>query len=133
VVQAEFYGGATDYSHQMQGADVEGAQGLWLWCPCGYGKPEYPLDGPRPHAIIVPFKNPQNAPPVPANHGPTSRDGSHHPRWTMSGTGLGDLTLSPSIDVGTPSCWHGHVVNGRWCQYPARVPAPLPDLPGSGR
>lgn len=109
---SEFYGDATDYSYRLQGPELDGAQGLFLWCPCGFGKPEFPLEGPRPHAILVPFANPRSAPVAPGGHGPTSRDGSHRPRWTVSGTGLEDLTLSPSIDVGTPSCWHGHVRNG---------------------
>jgi hypothetical protein len=30
----------------------------------------------------------------------------------MDGTGLSDLTLSPSVDVGEPSCWHGFIRNG---------------------
>jgi hypothetical protein len=110
--EAQFYGQATDYSHREQGGELDGAQGLFLWCPCGYGRPEFPLEGSRPHAIIVPFANPRNAPVLPENHGPVSRDGTKRPRWTMSGTGLGDLTLSPSIDVGTPSCWHGHIRKG---------------------
>ena len=31
-------------------------------------------------------------------------------RWTLSGTGYGDLTLAPSINV---RCWHGFVRGGR--------------------
>lgn len=110
--EAEFYGNATEYSYQMQGAKFDGAQGLFLWCPCGYGKPEYPLDGPRPHAILVPFLNPRNALLLPANHGPVSKGKKTRPRWTVSGSGLSDLTISPSVDVGDPSCWHGHIVVG---------------------
>jgi hypothetical protein len=35
-------------------------------------------------------------------------------RWTMSGTGLHDLTLSPSVDVGSKNskCWHGWIKEG---------------------
>ena len=93
---------------------LDGADGIWLWCPCGYGKPEFPLDGGRPHAIIVSFANPINAPVAPPDSGSQSRPdpvtGLCHPtRWTISGTGLDDLTLSPSVDV---ICWHGYITNG---------------------
>ena len=92
------------------------SQGLWLWCPCGYGKPEFPLDGPRPHAILVPFSNPPSGVPVPDNHGCFGRDGKTRPRWTVSGTGLNNLTIKPSIAVGKdPECWHGFITNGEIC------------------
>ena len=104
--EAEFYGKARGQSFTRQGASIDGAQGLFLWCPCAYG------DDKRAHGLIVPFANPRNAPTLPDEHGPTSRDGSHHPRWTMMGAGLGDLTVSPSVDVGEPSCWHGWIQNG---------------------
>ena len=110
--EAQFYGRASAGGFTDQGEQIEGSQGLWLWCPCGYGHPRYPLDGGRPHAIMVPFANPRNAPQVPPEHGPESRTGGPRPRWTMAGTGLHDLTLSPSVDVGQPSCWHGFVLNG---------------------
>jgi len=90
-----------------QGAIIEGAQGLWLWCPCKY-------PGENCHGLIVPFANPRSCPGLPPNHGPVSTDG-HHPRWNMSGNGLDDLTLAPSVLVGTPGvseCWHGHIING---------------------
>lgn len=111
--EAQFYGRANDYGYTLQGGEIEGAQGLFSWCPCGFGRAEYPLEGPRPHAIIVPFANPRNVPAVPEWHGPENKNGGARPRWTMSGNGLGDLTLSPSIDVGTPSCWHGYIRLGR--------------------
>lgn len=87
---------------------LDGADGIFFWCPCGYGKPEYPLDGARPHGVIVSFANPRGTPPAPAHGGSRSRDGGPS-RWTMSGTGLSDLTLTPSIDV---RCWHGFITNG---------------------
>ena len=83
------------------------AQGVILWCPCGYGKPEFPLDGGRPHAIIVPFADRG----VPEGFGPVSKDGGH-PRWSASGTSLEDLTTRPSVAVGDPECWHGFITNG---------------------
>ncbi len=109
---AEFYGEATAKTYRLQGVNIEGAQGLFLWCPCGFGKPAFPLEGARPHGVMIPFANPRNAPQLPEDHGPTNKGGTKHPRWTMSGTGLGDLTLTPSVDVGNDSCWHGSITNG---------------------
>lgn len=99
------------------------AQGLFLWCPCGYGAKDkdgslkYPLDlslnHGRPHGVLIVFANPPSGIIPPANFGPTSKkDKSVHPRWNVGGTGLDDLTLSPSVDVGDPSCWHGHIHSG---------------------
>jgi hypothetical protein len=122
--EAEFYGnvlpgirpGGEGGEFTMQGPQIEGAQGLFLWCPCGFGDPRYRTpDGGKPHGLIVPFANPRNAPPVPPDHGPksaTTPDGPR-PRWQMSGAGLADLTLSPSVAVGhDPQCWHGWIQNG---------------------
>lgn len=99
------------------------AQGLLLWCPCGIdellpdGSLRYPLDlslnKGRPHLCMVVFSNPPSGIVTPANFGPVSKnDPNRHPRWVVSGTGLSDLTLSPSVDVGNPSCWHGFIQNG---------------------
>lgn len=106
--EAEFYGHVSSDrdSYQRQGSSIDGAQGVFLWCPCAYG------DDSRAHGLIIPFANPRNAPPCPPNHGPLARDGKTRPRWQMTGTGLHDLALSPSVDVGEPSCWHGHITNG---------------------
>jgi hypothetical protein len=104
--EAEFYGNANDRGgHVRQGSNIEGAQGVVMYCPCCYGRDE------GAHGLSIPFANPRNAPPLPANYGPTSRDG-WRPRWQMSGTGLHDLTLTPSVDVGTDSCWHGFITKG---------------------
>lgn len=103
--EAEFYGNAANDSHERQGDKIDGAQGLVLWCPCAYGNDQ------RAHGLLIPFANPRNAPPCPPGHGPVARDGTH-PRWQMTGTGLGDLTLSPSVDVGDDHCWHGFIRNG---------------------
>lgn len=98
------------------------SQGLFLWCPCGFelldkdGKERFPLDlslnRGRPHGLIIPFSNPPCGIPVPADFGPVSRDGKTRPRWAASGTGLNDLTLVPSVAVGAPECWHGHITLG---------------------
>jgi hypothetical protein len=126
--EAEFYGEVSAESWSQNHADgspikFSESQGLFLWCPCGYGlldkdgKERYPLDlslnRGRPHGVIVPFANPPSGIPLPADHGPVSRDGKTHPRWTVSGTGLHDLTVTPSIAVGkNPECWHGFIRNG---------------------
>lgn len=120
---ARFYGQVSPTGCCLLPDDtIVGAQGLRLWCPCGYGALDeagqemYPLDlslnKGRPHAIIVPFANPVGAPLPPVDHGPVSRDGSHHPRWTAAGARLDDLTITPSIAVGPPDCWHGDITNG---------------------
>lgn len=125
--EARFYGGAFE-DHPCDGVDcilvdkdkphnhsgfrfvdsIDGAQGLWLYCPCAFG------DDRRAHGLIVPFANPRNAPPLPPNHGPVNSQGQH-PRWQMEGAGLADLTVSPSVLVGTPGvdeCWHGFIQGG---------------------
>lgn len=107
--EAEFYGNVSSNGLTRQ-ESMEGAQGLLLWCPCGYGKPEYPVQGARPHAVLVPFLNPRGAPKVPDDHGP-HKDGIPV-RWTVSGSGIADLTISPSIAVGKPDCWHGYITSG---------------------
>lgn len=74
---------------------IDTAQGVLFECPkCGA------------HSILAWFRGrgvPDDATPGPG-------------RWTPSGTGFGDLTLKPSIDLsgGNPtSCqWHGFVTNG---------------------
>lgn len=99
----------------------EEAQGLFLWCPCGYGaidkdgKERYPLDlrlnRGRPHGVIVPFAD-RGLPPT---HGPVNDRGVHC-RWQVSGASLADLTLTPSVLVGSPAnntvCWHGFITHG---------------------
>jgi len=113
--EAEFVARSSVTGHYCQGPRIDGADGLFLWCPCGYGKPEYALEAGRPHGVLVSFANPRNAPPVPANAGTRDRSGKPS-RWTMTGTGLSDLTLSPSIDLTMPNdnhrCWHGWIRNG---------------------
>jgi hypothetical protein len=99
--------------------ELDKAHGVMLWCPCGYGKAEYPCytaslrAGPRPHAIFVPFSNPRTNRSVSDQYGPVSADGKRV-RWQMSGTSLDDLTIEPSIAVRCdPPCWHGFIQQGR--------------------
>lgn len=112
--EASFYGKVTPEGVRHYLDSIEGAQGLHLWCPCGYGKAEYPLEGGRPHQVMVPFSNPRNAPQLPANHGPIGRDGKH-PRWALdpASTEIGNVTVTPSVAVGhNPECWHGFITGG---------------------
>jgi hypothetical protein len=98
------------------------SQGVAFWCPCGYGlldengKERYPLDLSlnlgRPHGVLIVFANPPCGIIPPADFGPKSRDGKTRPRWTVSGNGLNDLTLAPSVAVGEPECWHGFITSG---------------------
>jgi hypothetical protein len=124
--EAGFYGEVDEKSWRENHADGSPmtfgeAQGLFLWCPCGYGlldkegKERYPLDlslnRGRPHGLLVPFINPPSGVRLPLDHGPVGKDGTH-PRWSVSGSSLEDLTISPSIAVGDPECWHGFIRNG---------------------
>lgn len=104
--EATFIGGATPERGYKHLPSIEGAQGLFCWCPCSFGKND------RAHGCIIPFANPRNAPVPDHNFGIRARDGVTKTRWQMSGESLSDLTLSPSIDVGEPSCWHGYIKNG---------------------
>lgn len=129
--EAGFYGYITPTGYRLahegdRPLAFSEAQGLFLWCPCGYGALDsggverYPLEltanKGRPHGLLVPFANPPSGVDAPASHGPRGRDGASRPRWTVSGSGLHDLTLAPSIAVGGgesgPECWHGFIENG---------------------
>jgi len=48
---------------------------------------------------------------VPDHLGSQGRNGKPS-RWTVSGTGIEDLSLSPSIDISESCGWHGFVTNG---------------------
>jgi hypothetical protein len=115
--EAKFYGytSASGYRTEHAGGRpvaFDEAQGLMLWCPCGFSDPRYQGDGGRPHAILVPFANGPGGPCHP-EHGPTSSRGDGaRPRWTVTGSSLEDLTITPSIAVASPECWHGYITAG---------------------
>jgi len=105
------------------GDSIAGAQGVLFQCPhCAAGKATGADDATHhyiegDHYILCWFSNPNNAPAVPDSVYPGPG------RWTYSGTGIDDLTLSPSVDLSKgdptdgikpdPACmWHGHVTNG---------------------
>lgn len=137
---AEFYGNVLDktlctdsdcsfvnaagqkYNHHheggytTQGDCINGAQGVTFWCPCGFNDPKYREEGDgKPHSVIIPFSNPRGAPAPGDAHGALSvaNPTGPRPRWTMSGAGLHDLTLSPSVAVGSPNCFHGWIQSGQ--------------------
>lgn len=78
------------------------AQGIVFDCPvCSFRN----ADGRGSHSILAWFRGrgvPDDAVPGPG-------------RWTPSGTGFEDLSLTPSINCNTASrtdCWHGFITNG---------------------
>lgn len=90
-----------------------GAQGVLFQCPtCQAGLKRGEENGKRfvegDHYILCWFVNPQLAERVPDSEFPGPG------RWTVSGTSLDDLTLSPSVNatVGGGCAWHGWVRNG---------------------
>lgn len=70
-------------------ATLAEAHGVIFECP-----------GCREHSIVV--WNPR------APEAATPR-----PRWTMTGTGIADLTLTPSINLLSGCRWHGWVTGGQ--------------------
>lgn len=73
------------------------ADGLWFLCP----KCVHERGDTRVHMVLCwqPYV-PQTTSPKPG-------------RWTMTGTGFEDLTLSPSVHLSGEGCgWHGFVRNG---------------------
>lgn len=95
--------GQTAACWQHQGNQIAGAQAVYLLCPCGQG-----------HSLVVPFSNPQGAQPASDNFGMRLRGNplAPPPRWAMGGASLADLTLTPSVSVGDPECWHGWIQGG---------------------
>ncbi|SRR6266851_2826294 len=104
VLQAEFLGDARPDGHRRLDS-IDGAQGIFFLCPkCWAANGDSAI---VTHGIIVWFANPRNAPPVPKDCVPKPA------RWTMAGTSLQDLTLTPSILLTGEGCgWHGFVTNG---------------------
>ncbi len=75
--------------------ELSAADGVSFWCPCAYGTKHYEDDT---HWCSIPFSNGTH--PNPAG-------------WEMSGSGLADLTLRPSIkNSGYTECWHGYLTSG---------------------
>lgn len=123
-LDGQFWGQADEKGGSVRQDGIAGAQGVLFQCPtCAVGKERGEENGRRfirgAHYIRVPFANPRGARPAPAA-------AAGKVRWKLvSGTGLDDLTLSPSINCNIPwrdpetgvehpsSCkFHGYVRNG---------------------
>lgn len=123
-LDARFVGGYHDNGYRTV-PTIDGAQGVLFQCPkCGEGLKHgggeedgtfrHWIEGD--HYVLCWFRNPRNAPTVPDNIFPGPG------RWTASGDGLENLTLSPSVDCTPkkpidpndfkPCMWHGWVENG---------------------
>lgn len=86
-----------DATHfHMEGVSFADADGVMFLCPQCYAKNGGDVGT---HSVLVWFAG-RKAPP----------DVEPSPRWAVSGTGLDDLTLNPSINC--PGDWHGWVRNG---------------------
>lgn len=86
--------------HQDVGALYE-AHGIIFLCPSCFAKNGGPIGT---HSIMVWFKN-KGVPDV-ETPGPG--------RWAVvSGTGVANLSLAPSIQLSTGCLWHGNVTNGQ--------------------
>ncbi len=84
--------------HHHHVAELAGAQGVMFLCP----KCTAAGGAGGVHQVLVWFRDrgvPAEAEPAPG-------------RWVVSGSGYGDLTLSPSIDIKEGCKWHGYVTNG---------------------
>lgn len=80
------------------------AQCVWFVCPkCSQAAGELP----GCHYVEVPFADRG----VIAGQGVKNSKGEDV-RWSVSGTGYGDLTTQPSILVEGGCNWHGHLTNG---------------------
>lgn len=92
----EFMRTLDDADHRMCACSFEAAQGVMFLCPACFKKNGGEVGT---HEILVWF----------ADKG-VHESWSPTPRWVMTGTGMHDLTLSPSIDV--KGCWHGFIRQG---------------------
>jgi Family of unknown function (DUF6527) len=80
------------------------AHGVWFLCPKSFAANSGPVGTHRVQIYFV-------GSPVPAHIGKNSK--GETVRWNASGTGLGDLSLTPSIQEEDEICrWHGHITNG---------------------
>jgi hypothetical protein len=82
------------------GMAIEQAQGIMFLCPQCYDT-NNGLVGT--HRVLCWFKDrgvPDEATPGPG-------------RWTVTGVGIDDLSLTPSVHLSGPGCgWHGYVKSG---------------------
>jgi hypothetical protein len=87
-----------DYLHH--GSALAEAHGIRFICPKGFA-------ANQPHEVVIFF----SGSPVPDYIGRNKK--GETVRWKATGTGLDDLTLTPSIQEQCNHCeWHGFVTNG---------------------
>lgn len=92
------YDASTHDFRELEPFEMAIAQGIMFLCPVCFTKNNGPVGT---ETVLCWFKHcgiPDDAEPGPG-------------RWDMSGTGFGDLTLAPSVNVGNEH-WHGHLRNG---------------------
>jgi len=89
-----------DVLHRVE--TVAEAHGLWFDCPLCFAKNGGPIGT---HGVLVWFVGK----PVPDRLG-KNKDGVTV-RWNVSGTGMNDLVLTPSIQLQGGCNWHGYVGN----------------------
>jgi hypothetical protein len=84
---------------QIEGIGINDAHGLLFICPKSRAEN-------KDHYIQLYFRGS----PVPDRLG-CNKDGKTQ-RWDRSGTGIADLSLTPSIQEQCDCAWHGHVTLG---------------------
>lgn len=88
------WGGDPHHGNYIELPSMEGADGVTFFCPFG---------GDKACSIVLWNHD------VPASVEPGPG------RWSMMGTGLHDLTLSPSVNMSAGPCackWHGWIKDG---------------------
>ena len=85
--------------HLSTVTSLQEAQGIMFQCPLCYQR--------NGHFIQVTFADRGVADP----YGSQNSEGRPS-RWTVTGTGMEDLTLRPSIWLKNSCGWHGYVTNG---------------------
>ena len=86
-------------------ATLDEAQGLWFLCPVCFQRNGGAVGT---HLVETTFRD-RGASDDEGSHG---RDGTPS-RWGVSGSSFEDLTLTPSIDLGSGGCgWHGFITEG---------------------
>jgi hypothetical protein len=83
---------------------IERAQGLWFLCPKCFAQNSGPVGT---HAVQISFESRGVLP----SQGTHNKEGKPV-RWNVSGTGINDLTLTPSILLEGGCAWHGFISNG---------------------
>lgn len=98
LLDPDFVKASADNSMWRVGSVVE-AQGIMFQCPVCFVKNSGPVGT---HYVLVWFAD-RNVP----------EDRTPKPRWKVTGSGVDDLTLTPSIHLTGEGCgWHGWIQNG---------------------